>query len=205
MSDTDNTPETTDLDNDLDTSPEAELAALKTRAGQMGIAFSPRIGLEALRNKVNAEIASEGSSETPAPDEAAPVSESPMAKRARVRKEMRDKQLRLVRVRIANLDPSKKDLPGEIFTVSNKYLGAITKFIPFGEATDSGYHIPFILLNALKNRKFLQKRTKRGPKGEIILSTNWVSEFAIDELPALTKEELKQLANQQAAAVGLAQ
>lgn len=211
MSDQDNTQPTDESQVDEQTqSTEAleaeELAALKARAGQMGIQFSPKIGLKTLRDKVNAALVSGDNSAAnaePVADTEEPKEETPLQRRTRIRAEQRKEQLKLVRVRIANLDPSKKDLPGEIFSVSNKYLGTIKKFIPFGEATDNGYHVPFILYNSLKDRKFLQKRTTRGPEGEIVLKTNWVPEFAMDVLPPLTEAELKQLANQQAAAVGL--
>jgi len=77
-------------------------------------------------------------------------------------------------------------------------------FIPYGEATDNGYHVPRFIYEQMKTRKFLQKRTKENLRnGNIEVKTNWVQEFALEELPPLTEKELAQLANQQRAAAGL--
>jgi hypothetical protein len=119
----------------------------------------------------------------------------------RFRRELRAEQLRLIRVRIQNLNPSKADLPGEIFTVANDFIGNITKFIPYGEATDEGYHIPFCIYNELKNRRFNHIRTGKDKKtGTPKVETSWQKEFALEVLPQLTPTELKQLATAQTAA-----
>jgi len=109
--------------------------------------------------------------------------------------------LALVRCRINNLDPKKADLPGEIITVGNSEIGVVRKFIPFGEATDNGYHIPKIVYDFLKDRKFLNITTQRGKgKGETItVKQQWLPEFSLEVLPSLSKEELEELAQQQRA------
>ena len=111
----------------------------------------------------------------------------------------------LIRCRIANLNPSKRDLRGEIFTVANKYVGTVRKFIPYGEATDNGYHIPHIIYEQLKTRKFLQVNTRndRSAGNQIVVDQRWVPEFSIEVLPQLTQEELDKLAASQAAAGGV--
>jgi len=98
------------------------------------------------------------------------------------------------------MDPKKRDLPGEIVTVGNEYLGMVSKFIPFGEATDAGYHVPHILYTFLKNRKFLNVKTTKRANGQIKIEQSWANEFALEILPPLTQEELNKLANAQAAA-----
>ena len=109
--------------------------------------------------------------------------------------------MKLVRVRISNLDPKKKDLPGEIVTVANGVVGTVRKFIPFGEATDDGYHIPFILYQHLKERTFVQVRQVRDKRtGTNSTQTRDVREFAIEILEPLTQAELDQLAQAQIAA-----
>jgi len=177
---------------------EMEFEMLMERANQLGLKPSPRIKLPALREKVNEALAE--------PKEEEPDFES-MTKVQRataIREKMKREQLRLVRVRIANLNPDKSDLPGEIFTVVNKYLGSVKKYIPYGEATDEGYHIPFFIFTQLKSRKFLQKKTKQNKNtGNIDVSTRWVPEFALEELPQLTQKELEKLANVQRASAGL--
>lgn len=119
----------------------------------------------------------------------------------RFRRELRAEQLRLVRVRIQNLNPNKSDLPGEIFTVANDYIGNVTKFIPYGEATDDGYHIPYCIFTQLRDRRFNHIRTGKDKKtGTPKVETSWNKEFAIEVLPLLTPSELKDLAIAQASA-----
>lgn len=178
-----------------------ELSLLKQRAALLGIKHSPNIGVDALKAKITEAMTAEKTTrdETKA---VGPVSEA--ARKARLRKQIRDEELKLIRVRITNMNPSKKDLHGEIFTVANKYTGTVKKFIPYGEATDDGYHIPNIIFKALKARKFNSTRTRRNKQtGEIILEQRWVPEFSLEVMPQLNEEELKQLAASQAAAKGM--
>lgn len=196
-----------------------ELDMLKQRATQMGIVFSNNIGLDKLRERVNAKM--EG---LPDPEEApvapvavTPVTEAPIINPLTGLEEgvdpdagmttrqilMRD-QMKLVRVRIANLDPSKKDLSGEILTVANEYIGTVRKFIPFGEATDEGYHVPQCLLSMMQERKFQTIRTiKDRRSGTVRVETGEAREFAIEILEPLSEAEMRQLATAQQAAGGL--
>lgn len=181
-----------------------ELTVLKQRAKLMNISFSNNISLDKLRQKI--ADAQEGKASEPEQEEPevnpledkkkAPVKETEAQMRQRIRLE----QTRLIRVRIQNLDPKKKDLPGEIITVANEYMGTIRKFVPFGEATDNGYHIPYCIYEFLKNRKFLNIRVSN--KGKKIEQA-WVREFAIEELPPLTQEDLDKLAAAQTASGSL--
>jgi hypothetical protein len=128
---------------------------------------------------------------------------SPAQQKMQLRKEQTKEQMRLVRIRVTCLNPVKKDLRGEIITVANAILGTVRKFVPFGEATDAGYHVPFIIYNELKSRRFQSVKTRRGPKNEIVLENRLVPEFALEVLEPLTPKELEQLARQQAAAAGV--
>lgn len=178
-----------------------EMTILKQRATLMGIKFSNNIGLEALRKKV--ADAQEGITEQEQPEvnplATTTVQEDKLSMAQRIRLE----NTRLVRVRIQNLDPKKKDLPGEILTVANDYMGTVRKYVPYGEATDNGYHIPYCLYKLLKNRKFLNVSVKKGRNGKERVEQQWVREFAIEILPQLTEEELKQLGQAQLAAGSL--
>lgn len=178
-----------------------EMTILKQRATMMGIKFSNNIGLEALRKKV--ADAQEGITEQEQPEvnplATSTVQEDKLSMAQRIRLE----NTRLVRVRIQNLDPKKKDLPGEILTVANDYMGTVRKFVPYGEATDNGYHIPYCLYKLLKSRKFLHVSVKKGRNGKERVEQQWVREFAIEILPQLTEEELKQLGQAQLAAGSL--
>lgn len=185
-----------------------ELTVLKQRATLMGIRFSNNISLEKLREKV--ANAQEGKADEPE-QEAATVNplegDTPVPKQetpAQMRNRIRLEQTRLVRVRIQNLDPKKKDLPGEFITVANEYMGTIRKYVPYGEATDGGYHIPYCIYNFLKNRKFLNISVRKGKNGgQPRIEQGWVREFAIELMPQLTQEELNQLGAAQIAAGSL--
>lgn len=178
-----------------------EMTILKQRATMMGIKFSNNIGLEALRKKV--ADAQEGITEQEQPEvnplSTTTVQEDKLSMAQRIRLE----NTRLIRVRIQNLDPKKKDLPGEILTVANDYMGTVRKYVPYGEATDNGYHIPYCIYKLLKNRKFLHVSVKKGRNGKERVEQQWVREFAIEILPQLTEEELKQLGQAQLAAGSL--
>jgi hypothetical protein len=182
-----------------------ELATLKERANVMGIKFSPNIGAEALRQRIKEHLEGTSSAEEEKAGEAVDgaQAEAPLTK-SQIRAKMIKEEMRQIRIRISCLNPDKAALQGEILCVANKYLGEVKKFIPFGEATDDGYHVPYILYKLLKSRKFLHVKTSRNRQtGQIDVTQRWVPEFAIEVLPQLTKEELKDLAAAQAAAGGV--
>lgn len=178
-----------------------ELTVLKSRAKIMGIVFSNNIGLPALRAKIDAKLSGDTTDEAETEVE---LASNPLEKaqpKRTLRQYMIQEHLKLVRVRITCMDPKKKELPGEIMTVANEYLGNIRKFIPFGDATDNGYHIPYCLYTMLKDRKFLSIRTIKGSTGGVPrVEHKWVPEFAIEVLEPLTRKEIADLANAQAAA-----
>ena len=183
----------------------SELEVLKQRATLMNIKFSNNISVEKLREKIEA-AQSATDEEEPVVEVATtnPLSqEAPVVKTMTLGQKIRQEQLRLVRVRIQNLDPKKKDLPGEIITVANEYMGTVRKYVPFGEATDNGYHIPYCIYEFLKNRKFVNITTKKGKNGQLQVSHADVREFSIEVLPQLTQEELNRLGQAQIAAGSL--
>lgn len=107
---------------------------------------------------------------------------------------------RLIRCRVTNLDPDDSMVPGMLLTAYSKYTGKVTKYIPFGEENESGYHIPKILVDMLKDKTYnLRKKVKRknGPGHEI--KTTRARKFAIEELEPLTAKELADLAASQQA------
>lgn len=176
-----------------------ERALLMSRARLMGLTISNNIGIDKLRERIaNAQAGKSDTSLIPPPALVDPI--EPAGRKQNYREKMRREQLKLIRCHIVNLDPKKKDLHGEIFTTGNRVIGTVRKFVPYGEVTENGYHIPYIIYKMLKAKKFLNIRTRRGPKGEPLVETNWAQEFAITVLPQLTKAELHDLAVAQAAA-----
>jgi hypothetical protein len=172
------------------------LEMLKAKAETLGVSYSNRIGVDALRAKIADHIAS---TEAPAPsiDESAGDMSIP-----KMRAAMKAREMKLIRLRITNMNESKSDLDGEIFCVMNKYLGIVKRFVPYGEKTDEGWHVPYVIYKQLRDRKFLQIKTKT-VKGQIQVDTRWVKEFNLEIMDPLTETELKQLVTAQAAAAGL--
>lgn len=193
-----------------------ELSMLKQRAKLMNIVFSNNIGIDALRAKIADAI--EGNKGESTQDDVsgqAPVAQAnpleaaapqaPVAAPAKVktlRQKILEENMRLIRLRIVNLDPKKKDLPGEFFTVANEFLGTVTKYIPYGEVTDGGYHVPYCLYKMLRDKKFLSIRTKndRNNSNQIKVEQRWANEFSLEILEPLTPDEILKLASAQTAA-----
>jgi hypothetical protein len=213
---------------DVAPTPPTELEILKNRAKLMGITHSNNISVEGLRKKIQDKLDAEtpastanvdgqdedaddlpaGAGLTVDSDPAALVHPSaivaatkPIVRKSQaqqIRDDLIAEQMKLVRCRIANLDPKKKDLPGEIYTIANEYLGTVRKFVPFGEATDNGYHLPFCLYQMLDEKRFLNIRVRK-VDGKEQVSHVWSKEFALEILPQLTEAELARLAASQAA------
>lgn len=183
---------------------EDELEALKNRADQMGIKYHPSIGLEKLREKVNGAVAGtpeEEATGAPATGESdeppAGKEETAAEKRLRLQKEAK----RLIRCRVTCMNPMKKEWEGEIISAGNNTVGMVKKYIPF----EVEYHIPNIILNVMRERQYQTFYTVTDPRtGQKGRKGKMVPEFAIQELPPLTKEELDALAQRQAMAQGTA-
>lgn len=179
------------------------LSLLKNRARLMGITFSNNIGFDALKEKIDAKLNGPVEAKADALEANPLIGEtSPPVRVKTAREDMFEREMKLVRLRITNMDPKKKDLPGEILTVGNEVLGIVRKYVPFGEVTEDGYHVPHILYTFMKERKFLNVRITKGPNGKQIVRHNWAPEFSLEVLPQLTQSQLDKLgAAQQAAGV----
>jgi hypothetical protein len=191
----------------------SELDVLKDRARKMGVEFSNNIGVETLKQRINdklsqAENEDTENQENEEPQEINPLSQDGIkdapakpVKSKTLRQRIYEENMKLVRCRITNLDPKKKDLPGEIVTVANEFLGTVRVFVPYGEVTDEGWHIPYCIFKMLKRRTFVQIRTIKNKATQTNrVETRDVKEFSIEILPPLSREELNQLATNQAAA-----
>jgi hypothetical protein len=111
----------------------------------------------------------------------------------------RQAALRLVRVRVTNMNPLKSGVPGDIFSVGNSEIGFIKKFVPYNCAT--GYHIPQIILDHLRERQYMTHYdVKIGNK--TVTKNKLVPEMAIEVLPPLTAEEFQELKQRQLMAAG---
>lgn len=176
-----------------------ELTTLKARADQMGISYHPSIGVEKLREKVNAalesqeELAEEEKAEKQGTD---PKKETEAQRKARKRKEAAE----LVRIRVTCMNPNKKEYDGEIITAGNSLVGTFRKYVPFN--ADEGWHVPRIIYNQLVQRQCQVFTTVRDRRGNTTRKGKLIREFSIEVLPPLTEKELKELAQRQQMAKG---
>ncbi len=163
-----------------------ELTTLKERATIMGISYHPKIGVDALRDKVNQHMTVK---ETPSdPDQVKPNHQEITRQR--------DELLALVRIRLTCMNPSKREWDGEIITVGNTLVGTVRKYIPFN--APDGWHVPKIMYQALVDRQCQVFSSIRDSKGNNVTKGKLIKEFAIEVLPQLTKDELDELARRQA-------
>lgn len=171
-----------------------ELTALKARADLMGVSYHPSIGLEKLREKVNATLAEEPE------DKAA----EPKAAAAAVLSEQEERQkhildaTRLIRIRVSCMNPNKKELEGQIITVGNSVVGTLKKYVPFNN--EEGWYVPHMIYETLRDAECQIFMTKKDARGNSYRASKMIKEFAIEILPDLTPEELKELAQRQAMA-----
>jgi len=183
-----------------------QLEILKKRAAMLGLKHHHNIGITKLSKLIadhmNKDDSEEQSEDTvteviPAPKKAsngkvippAPVRKS----RALLRREALNEANRLIRINVTCMDPNKREYPGELIMVSNARIGTIKKFVQFG--TSDGYHVPYVIYKALKDKKFQifpkNQKNKSTQKGKLINAYN------VEVLDGLTPKELKALANQQ--------
>lgn len=178
-----------------------ERKALRAQLLKLGINSSPNASVHTLRAKL-----AEAQSQTDPKEDAvteSPATPSPTPSPSQTKVDSLEKAkkdaLRLIRVRIQNVNPAKADLHGEIFTFANEVIGKVSKYIPYDEAGES-YHVPNCIYKMLKSKKFLNVKTYTDKAtGKIQINQSWVDEFALEELPPLTPKELHDLALKQKA------
>lgn len=172
-----------------------ELTTLKARADLMGVSYHPSIGVEKLREKIQAAMDNK-----PQPSESeeavvkAPAKETDVERQARKRREA----AALIRIRVTCMNPAKKEWDGEIITTGNSVVGTFKKYIPFN--SDEGWHVPQIIYNQLVSRQCQVFTTVTDARGNKVRRGKLIREFAIEVLPQLTPEELHDLAQRQAMA-----
>lgn len=183
---------------DTDIPVQDELEALKQRATQMGIQFHPSIGLEKLREKVNASVT--GAKPEPETAEAVQASADAINNRvetqAQKAKRLKDDAARLIRIRLQCMNPAKTEWPGEIISVGNSTVGSFSKFVPFN--AEEGWHVPNIIYKALMDRHCQVFTTVTDSRGNKTRKGKLIREFSIEVLPNLSSEELHDLAQRQA-------
>ena len=180
-----------------------ELELLKEEATELGITFSGQIGVTALLAKIDAFKKAAASTvaevkedkvELKVPTVAYTAPESKQASAQRKRKEAN----KLVRIIATCMNPNKKAMTGEYFSVSNSIIGTVKKYVHFD--AEDGWHVPAIIVDHLRQRRcqiFVPSVTTTGKK---IMKGKSIKEFNIAVMPALSTAEMEALATRQAAA-----
>lgn len=136
-------------------------------------------------------------------DEVTPMTEAEFKRKYGAnagKKNSRRSVSRLIRCRIQNMNPAKKEWPGEIVSVGSAKLGTFKKYIPFN--SPEPYHIPKIIYDMLVDKECTIFYTTKDDRGNSIRKGRLVREYAIEILPDLTAEELSDLARTQALKAG---
>ena len=171
-----------------------EVTSLKQRADMLGISYHPSIGLQKLRSKVRQALEEQENAEKEESVEYVEgTGETPQEFQARKRREASA----LVRIRVSCMNPLKKEYEGEIFTAGNSVVGMFTKYVPFNN--DEGWHVPTIIYKMIKERQCQIFVTAKDARGNRTSKAKLIKEFNVEVLPPLTPEELKELAERQAA------
>ncbi len=171
-----------------------ERVLLMQRADMLGVIYHDTIDTQSLRERIKAKLADNKPVESPV------LTGNALA--AQRLQKAYENGMKLRRIRLICMNPSKADLPGEIFTFANKSLGTVRKFVPYTDTPD-GYHVPEVIYQMLKEKTYLQVKTKKGAGGMDVPDTRWVKEFSIEDMEPLNAAQLQNLANQQAAAAGM--
>jgi hypothetical protein len=159
-----------------------ELELLKGRADDMGLKYHPSISLDKLKAKIE---------EANAPKEEPVVAK---ASGSKTRQEHVKEATKLIRIRIVNMNPNKREWQGEFFSASNRVVGTIKKYVPY----DVEWHVPNFIFKMIKARKFRVTKEVSNGKGGKITQNRFLPEFSVEVLPDLTPAELKELAADQA-------
>lgn len=180
-----------------------ELAMLKQRADLLGVNYSNNIGAETLKQRIADKLAKdeEGATDSSVEDnqQGEPEEGETSSKKMSLFEYMKKEHLKLVRVRITNNNPQKINHPGEFFTVANKFVGTVRKYIPYDDKSEDGWHIPYILYKHLEDRKYLMIREVKNRQGETEMIQKYVKEFTLEVLPPLTPAEIAKIAQAQKA------
>jgi hypothetical protein len=176
-------------DNEIQNPTQDELAALKARADMLGLTYHPSIGLEKLREKVNAALA-------PPAEEAKKSEVAAVETEGQRMNRLKREASKLVRIRVTCMNPAKKEWEGEIFSVGNSVVGAFTKYVPFN--AEEGWHVPHMIYQMICDRQCQVFYTVSDSRGNKTRRGKLIKEFSVEVMPQLTAEELHDLAQRQA-------
>lgn len=173
---------------------------VRSQADALGISYHHRAGIAKIQGLIDAH-APEVEVQVPQKIRDDVVYTIPAEKFRRDQQALNRKRVaQLVRCRITCMNPNKKEWPGEIISVGSAKLGTFKKYVPFN--TGEAYHLPRIIFDVLKEKMCSVYYNEINAQGHKVRKSRLINEYALDELPRLTKEELKDLEHRQALATG---
>ena len=178
----------TTIDEQLDNvGPVDKLSLLKMEATQLGIKFHPSIGEAKLKDKIAVHKKAMAKLSKPEPDDVKREVQTAVQKR----REMKKKQLELVRIQVSPMNPHMKGLKGQIFTRQNGLVGRVSQYIPFN--SPHGWHVPRILVDDLESREYVTFYTWQDSKGREHKGHRLAKAYSITYMPPLTPEQIAQI------------
>lgn len=106
---------------------------------------------------------------------------------------------RLIRIRFTNHNPHKAKWPGEYLTTGNTLIGRITKFIPFDEASQKGYMVPYAIYEMMRDKRYYAPKVINDDQKTSKVIDVHPKEYSIEILPLPSQAELTKIAQRQAA------
>lgn len=179
----------------------SELETLKKRATMLKINYHPSIGVDSLKIKIEDKMSATTEEEVVNVKALGSDKIQYVSHAAYTRMSMRERKKRagsLIRINVTMMNPNKKNWEGEIISVGSAKIGTFKKYIPFNTA--EGWHVPYIIYEAMKERQCTVFFTVKDHRGKKVRKGKQIPEFNIHELDPLTKVELKELAQRQAMA-----
>lgn len=175
----------------------SRLDTLKAKANQLGITYRANISETALAKKIEDVLndeasAKEASDEVEDSEDDGEVEEEQKPKKKKLDKATeRKRSQKLVRVIVRPLDPRRTQLDGELVMAGNSTIGTTGKFVPFN--VETGYHIPEVIYNALRDRTFTEFYTVVDNQGNEHTKSRQKKAFLIEVLDPLTEEQIKEI------------
>lgn len=189
---------------------EARLKALKAQADLLGVVYSANIGEETLSKRIASFKANQGiqldydeGSPTLELEESSDLTDEQKALiggRSIQELELAYKIAHakaLVRISISCVNPAKNDLEGDTWTIYSSTLGKISMWVPY--QAPNGYHVPRCIAEFLKGKTYLAYKKVKvdNSVGGVDKEHYEVPEFVIRDLPPLSFEEFKRIAERQ--------
>lgn len=196
---------------------------LVKQAKELGIEVHHRWNNETITNKINSELAElykanleaaqaqvdslEEETQAEVPQEAPTLPKRPVRaltkaefREADFQRRKRDAQ-RLIRVRVACMDPDRRKHPGAVYSTGSSKMGKIAKYVPFNVP----WYVPKAIVEILKEAKFSTYYEVPDGNGGMRAESRLIPTYSVEILPDLTENELKELAQQQAMREGSAE